>query len=362
LIPISDCGKWYPDGSSADRDIIKSQIMQYGPVVTGMQTTWHIHEDNFLDWGLTNHYPDDYFSSSLQFNSIDHLVVIVGWKDDPSINNGGYWICKNSWSPTWGLNGFFNIEYGCLRLDSAEIVWVDYNPDVIVNWEPVAKAGGLYYGDVGNEIIFDASGSFDHEGEIISYEWDFGDGNYGNGMIATHIYESQNVYPVKLYVNDNEGNSVNDTTWAFIGRTNNPPNTLIIDGPQNGKIGTEYIYNFSALDPDGDDIYYFIHWGDGYAEWWIGPYSSGEIIKLNHTWIDKATYTMSVKIKDEYDFETDWTIQQITMPKSKSFSLEFNLLSWLFERLPNAFLLIKQLLIPALENIYENILSEGVKI
>ena len=316
--------------------------------------TWYIHEkDNLLNWGLKNHDPDDYFSSSLQFNMTNHVIVIVGWKDDPSIENGGYWICKNSWGTIWGFNGFFNIEYDSLRIDTSCITWVDYNPDIFLNWVPVADAGGIYYGDVGQEIMFDASGSFDHKGDIISYDWDFGDGTYGSGMTENYAYENQGVYLVTLVISDNEGNLGNDTTWAFIGRTNDPPDTPTIDGPLEGKKGIKYDYNFSAIDPDGDDIYYWIHWGDTWAEMWIGPYSSGEIATVNHTWNDKGAFDMSVKAKDNYDFKSDWATFEVTMPKNKPFSYDFYILNWLFERFPNAFPILKNLLGIILEENYE---------
>jgi len=360
LIPISDCGKWYPDGSPEDIDAIKTQIMQYGPVATSMLTTWYIDgEDNFIDWGFINHDSKDYYSSSQHFNTINHNVVIVGWKDDPSIGNGGYWICKNSWGTDWGYNGFFNIEYGSLRIDDSEIDWVVYNPDVYINWRPVPDAGGIYYGDVGQEIIFDASSSFDHEGEIISYEWDFGDGNHGSGMIVTNTYASQEVYPVMLTVIDDEGNIVNDTTWAFIGRSNDPPNKPTVDGPLEGKKGIEYNYNFSAIDPDGDDVYLYIYWGDMYPEW-IGPFKSGEKITFNHTWINKAKYHLTVKAKDIYDFKSDWATFNVTMPKSKFFNLNFDIITRLFERFTTAFNILNQLLRLTLEQNYEKLILQEV--
>jgi len=344
LIPISDFGLWYPDGSSEDIDAIKSQIMQYGPVVSYMAVTYYIHgKDNFIDWGWEHHDPDDYFPYPGPTKFMNHLVIIVGWKDDPSIGNGGYWICKNSWGPDWGYNGFFNIEYGSLRIDAFGIDWVDYNPDVFVNWRPVANAGGVYYGDVGHELMLNGSGSFDHEGEIISCEWDFGDGNYGPGMTATHIYESQGVYPVTLTVEDNDVNIVNDTTWAFIGRLNDPPNTPTVKGPINVNKSTEYEYRFSATDPNDDDIYYYIDWGL-YFDIWIGPFQSGEEITLNHTWIGEATLNIRVIAKDCYGFKSDLGKLEVTIPKNRPFNFNFNLLSWLFEHFPNAFPILKHLL------------------
>ena len=40
LVPIIDYGYWYPDGSENDRDIIKTQIKDHGPVVATMLFTF----------------------------------------------------------------------------------------------------------------------------------------------------------------------------------------------------------------------------------------------------------------------------------------------------------------------------------
>lgn len=196
LVPIIDYGFWEIDGSPEDIEAIKTQVMNSGPVATYILST-----SDFVDWGLTHHDPEDYYPYPGPTEYHNHVVVIVGWKDDPSIGHGGYWIVKNSWGKFWGYDGFFNIEYGSLGIDNFRIVWVDYDPNDF-DWPPVADAGGPYNADVEEEITFDATQSFDPEGSIISYHWDFGDETSDTGSIVAHEYSERGLYTVTLTVTD----------------------------------------------------------------------------------------------------------------------------------------------------------------
>jgi hypothetical protein len=102
-----------------------------------------------------------------------------------------------------------------------------------------------------------------------------------------------------------------------------PPNSPIIDGPDSGKPGEEYFYKFAAQDPNSDDIYLWIDWGDGDTSGWIGPYKSGEGEILNHTWTSQGTYTIKAKAKDTYDAESDWTTLTVTIPRDKEINKQF---------------------------------------
>lgn len=57
---------------------------------------------------------------------------------------------------------------------------------------------------VGEEVTFDG-GYSDGESPIVSWQWDFGDGDRGSGMGATHTYAASGRYPVILTVTDAQG-------------------------------------------------------------------------------------------------------------------------------------------------------------
>ncbi|MEM6805812.1 MAG: PKD domain-containing protein, partial [Bacteroidota bacterium] len=52
---------------------------------------------------------------------------------------------------------------------------------------------------------FDATASYDNDGSIAEYEWDYGDGNMGQGSISTHTYTQNGIYAVKLIITDSQG-------------------------------------------------------------------------------------------------------------------------------------------------------------
>ncbi|WP_408647178.1 PKD domain-containing protein [Tessaracoccus coleopterorum] len=55
------------------------------------------------------------------------------------------------------------------------------------------------------EATFDASGSEDPDGSIVSYAWAFGDGSTGTGPNPGHTYAQAGTYQVSLTVTDNRG-------------------------------------------------------------------------------------------------------------------------------------------------------------
>ena len=103
--------------------------------------------------------------------------------------------------------------------------------DSTFNQEPVANVGGPYSGNVDNIVSFNGSSSYDNDGAISSYSWDFGDGSSGTGQTTMHIYTSEGNYTVTLTVTDNDGS------------TDTASNTVVISPLSGGGIpGFEIIF------------------------------------------------------------------------------------------------------------------------
>jgi len=116
---------------------------------------------------------------------------------------------------------------------------------------------------------------------------------------------------------------------------NQPPITPIVTGPSKGTIKVGYEYIFNSSDPDGNDMFYFVDWGDENTSGWQGPYKSGEGISLNYTWNKKGTYIIKAKVKDVFDLESEWGRLEVKMPKYQI--PDDNKISKLFDRLLSRF-------------------------
>ena len=71
---------------------------------------------------------------------------------------------------------------------------------------------------VGDAVTFDASDSRPNTGELVSYSWEFGDGETAAGETVTHAYEESGSYRVTLSVTSDQG-TTRETTLEMTVRT-----------------------------------------------------------------------------------------------------------------------------------------------
>jgi len=91
-------------------------------------------------------------------------------------------------------------QVGTLIVTSAE----PSPPVAIFTKSPEGSVAG------GQNVHFDASESYDPDGTIVDYLWDFDDGTVSHGILADHSWGVVGIYTVTLIVTDNDGL----TNWA----------------------------------------------------------------------------------------------------------------------------------------------------
>jgi PKD repeat protein len=93
--------------------------------------------------------------------------------------------------------------------DVSRSVFIRLVPPVVIQ-VPGAPVAAFSFGppnpQPGDVVLFDASASFDPNGTIVNYEWDFGDGDvHGFGKNQDHNYSAAGTYFVTLSVTDDTG-------------------------------------------------------------------------------------------------------------------------------------------------------------
>ena len=210
---------------------------------------------------------------------------------------------------------------------------------------------GPLSGNVGQEYeyIFNA---LDLDGDDVYYYIDWGDGvnsswlgPFGSGVDikVKHVWDNNGTYMIKVKAKDVFGA---ESDWGFLeviifDFENQPPNTPIIDGRHRGNANTEYDFTFNSIDPDGDDVRYYINWGDTIIEW-TGYNNSGTNITVKHKFKERRYHTITAKAQDIHGSESPVGTFAISIPRN--IPINFNIFGWLFERFPNLFPIFRHIL------------------
>jgi len=143
-------------------------------------------------------------------------------------------------------------------------------------------------------VDFNAGTSYDPDGRIVSYDWDFADGSTNTGKTASHTFTTATTqtYTVRLTVTDDDGAaSVAYQSIEVLGTPvsgNNTPTARFTASPTYGNSPLTVQFNASSsTDADGTIALYSWNFGDGST-------GSGKI--LSHTFIAAATSNFTVRL------------------------------------------------------------------
>ncbi|HDP96315.1 MAG TPA: PKD domain-containing protein, partial [Euryarchaeota archaeon] len=133
-----------------------------------------------------------------------------------------------------------------------------------INYSPVAVMSitpSPAYTDM--MVTFDGSGSYDPDGTVVDWMWDFGDGMTDSGEVVYHAYGVPGMYTVTLTVYDELG-ADNSATEVLEVLTNEKPVAVIVADKTTAMVGEMITLDGTqSYDPDGTIASYAWNLGDG---------------------------------------------------------------------------------------------------
>ncbi len=186
---------------------------------------------------------------------------------------------------------------------------------------PIANANGPYEGNEGSPITFDASGSYDPDGSIVLYEWDFdGDGIYdlsSTSSQATFTFGDDYTGVITLRVTDNDGFIAIDTAEVTV---NNVAPIVEAGTGQEAYAGDIVNFSGSFSDPGWLDTHTG-EWDFGDDTTQVGtlieendpPDATGQVAG-SHIYYEKGTYIVTLTVKDDDGGAREDTLEVVVKP------------------------------------------------
>ena len=191
-------------------------------------------------------------------------------------------------------------DSGLITRDGANIV-VGVKPEASVSFTTEST-------ETGTLAKFDASGSFDADGEIVKYIWDFGDGTEDEGMQIDHIYGTETInklnrgsFTAKLSVMDNDG--IENRQEVEIIAAKKPEADFDVD-KKEAFTGVELEFGASASKVGDARI-------KGY-EWEFGDGTKEKGSSVKHVFLNAGKYNVKLIVVDEFGMD-DETAKEIAV-------------------------------------------------
>ncbi len=150
------------------------------------------------------------------------------------------------------------------------------------------------------DCLFDASASTVRVGQIIGYEWDFGDGTAGTGITPAHSYASAGTYDVSLTVRTRSGKKGTLVKQVTTTVTNQAPIATFTNACTDLNCTFD---GTASSDPDGSIVGYAWDFGDGNVGTGAAP---------PHSYSGAGTFDVTLTVTDDQG-ATGTDTQQVTV-------------------------------------------------
>jgi PKD repeat protein len=149
-------------------------------------------------------------------------------------------------------------------------------------------------------VAFDASASFDPDGTIQAYQWDFGDNTTSEGLKVMHAFNLSGSYPVTLTVFDNDGLNGSVTHTVEIGAV--PFVNFTFSRAGESELDPVTFNASLSYDPDGIIVSYIWLFGDETNQ------TETNETTITHQYIFRGVYTANLTIIDNEGLHNSSTV------------------------------------------------------
>ena len=306
--PVSEGGKIYKLPIPGNW----SESKQYFLLENRQQTRYdtYIPGEGLLIWHIDEEIMDSKWSSNTVNNDEEHKGMDLEEADgDDDLDSGAN---RGDDGDPYTSGSFDKDTYpNSLAYNGSESGWKIENIEVdgdniIVDISFLSKPHAIADADEaviaeGETLQFYGNESWDEDGSIVNYTWDFGDGKYNYTENPIHIFTDNGEYNVTLTVRDNNG--LEDTYLLNI-FVNKPPIANVTISKTVIMLGESITFDATdSYDLDGDIDFYYWNFDDGRT--------SNQIMK-EHTYSDSGIFNVSLKLIDNLnDISTTYYIIEV---------------------------------------------------
>jgi PKD repeat protein len=160
----------------------------------------------------------------------------------------------------------------------------------------------------GQVVTFDASESFDDDGFVEFYEWDFDDDGVpdATGMSVNYVFDDGGSLPVTLIITDNDG-VMDVLTISVPVEINAPPEAAFSYTPTNPTTATTITFLDESFDLDDGTV-------DAWR-WVFGDGATSTVQTPSHRYDTAGTYEVTLTVTDD-EGATGSTTQEIIVGAS----------------------------------------------
>ena len=161
---------------------------------------------------------------------------------------------------------------------------------------------------VDEKVNFNASGSSDQDGTIVSFQWDFGDGHSDSGETVTHQFKDAGTFTVVLVVQDNSGNRDSTSQTVSVSEGEAPSASFVYSPANPAENETIYFNASQSTDEDGTIESFDWDFGDG---------TTGKGETITHRYGNSGSYTVLLRVTDD-DGNIDSASQTVSVGENQS--------------------------------------------